>query len=120
MVALALMIAFTAAAAPALPRADGADGRCLMLLGYVGAHGTPAQAAAARKMAPYFLGRLSARHPDAAIARIVTRAATEARTARFDAKAEGARCDAAYAASAAALTGGPRVRARPAPTPPKP
>ena len=97
------------AATPALSAADGADGRCVVLLGYLGAHGTIEQAGAAQRMVPFFLGRLSARNPDAAIAGIVTRAADEAKAGAINAREEGARCQAAFSASTGAFTGGLRT-----------
>lgn len=96
-------------ALPSLPAADSADGRCVVLLGYVGSHGTPEQAHAAAGMIPYFLGRLSARNADAMIAVIVSRAADAAKAGGVNAREEGARCQAAFSASSAAFTSGLRT-----------
>ncbi len=103
-------LAALAAATPTpLAAIDGADGRCIVLLGYLGAHGTVEQGGAAQRMIPYFLGRLSARNPDAAIAGIVARAADEAKAGAVNAQAEGARCQAAFSASSTAFAGGLRT-----------
>ena len=106
---LLLLAALAANPAPSpLSAADSADGRCIVLLGFIGSHGTPEQARAAAVMIPYYLGRLSARNPDSAIPVIVTRAGDEAKAGGISAREEGARCQAAYSASSAAFTGGLR------------
>ena len=109
MSALFLLSALVTSVPTALPPDDGADGRCVVLLGYLGAHGAPEQASAAGTMIPFFLGRRSARHADSAIATIVSRAADEAKEAAVNAQGEGARCQAVFRASTSAFTGGLRT-----------
>lgn len=109
MSALLLIVALTARASvapqPALSAADGADGRCIVVMGYVGAHGAPEQAEGIRRMIPYFIGRITGRDGRPDLAQIIARAADDAKASGVHAQAEGERCEAEFVAGTSGLLG---------------
>ena len=109
-----MIIAFLAAAALSPPVA--ADARCIALMNFMIAKGTPAQQSAARAGTIYFVGKLKGRQPGIDVAAVLRTAADDATRSKMNAQAEVKRCGEEVSAAADSL----RPAGAPAATPRKP
>ncbi len=82
---------------------DAADARCIALMNYMIAKGTPEQQNAARAGTIYFIGKLRGRNPSVNVAVVLKSAADAASQAKMNAQAEIKRCGDEVTAAANAL-----------------
>jgi hypothetical protein len=85
-----MIIAILAAAALSPPVA--ADARCIALMNFMIAKGTPEQQNAARTGTIYFVGKLKGRQPGINVAAVLKSAADEATRTKMNAQTEVKRC----------------------------
>jgi hypothetical protein len=104
-----MLIAILATTLAALPAPvgtagpDAADARCIALMNYMIAKGTPEQQGAARAGTIYFIGKLRGRNPSVNVAAVLKSAADAATQAKMNAQAEIKRCGDEVTAAANSL-----------------
>ncbi|WP_375421610.1 hypothetical protein [uncultured Sphingomonas sp.] len=96
-----MIIAILAAAALSPPVA--ADARCIALMNFMIAKGTPEQKTAARAGTIYFVGKLKGRQPGIDVAAVLRTAAEDATRSKMNAQAEVKRCGQEVSAAADSL-----------------
>ncbi|WP_445191010.1 hypothetical protein ACT009_10355 [Sphingomonas sp. Tas61C01] len=98
--------------AAALSPPVAADARCIALMNFMIAKGTPEQQNAARTGTIYFVGKLKGRQPGVNVAAVLKTAADEATRTKMNAQSEVKRCGEEVSTAANSM--------RPAATPRKP
>lgn len=125
---IAILAAAALAAAPppsappaaAIGGADAADARCIALMNFMIAKGTPEQQGAARAGTIYFIGKLRGRNPAVNVAAVLRASADAATAAKMNAQAEVRRCGQEVSAAAESLRpSGTPATATPRPATPR-